>query len=440
MMLSKFAHKILITREKYIIFNSILFEPIILSKDMVKRIWACQFDNFSSSELNLLYRCGILVKDKKQDKDAELFLKKSINSLRNKISLLYIIPYGGCNLGCRYCFIGHINNKKAQHISFETIDNVLDQFADHLRTTKQSSGQVIFYGGEPTMFFQAVRYMVQQAVQKKVPLKFSMITNATLLTDEIIQFSKKYDISLGISLDGPKYENDFNRYFKANTKSVYDVVMRSIEKLKENGVNFGLSVTLSEAVLNNVFFLKWLRDINVKNINFNLLHFTTPNNNWKEYYKKASRFLFQAYDELSKLGVQDDRILRKIKAFSSDSLKYNDCNAVGAQQLTIRPNGEITVCHGYWNSERETIGNINSSCFSDIFKTETYQKWRHNLTVNKKKCLKCPALYICGRGCPKQAEDLFGSQQEIDKPFCIHTKYALKELLKRAFKESGSLN
>jgi len=32
-----------------------------------------------------------------------------------------------------------------------------------------------------------------------------------------------------------------------------------------------------------------------------------------------------------------------------------------------------------------------------------------------------------------QSNTLFGNEQGLDKAFCIHTKYSLKELLKRNF-------
>lgn len=144
-------------------------------------------------------------------------------------------------------------------------------------------------------------------------------------------------------------------------------------------------------------FLKWLVELNVKNINFNLLHYTTKNNEWKKYYKKASKFLFKAHDILSKHDIKEDRLLRKFRAFYSGRFKFNDCSAVGGQQLTVKPNGNLTICHGYWNQQKDNVGNIKTSSFQDVFRTKIYSNWKHNLTINNKKCLQCPALYICGR-------------------------------------------
>lgn len=42
--------------------------------------------------------------------------------------------------------------------------------------------------------------------------------------------------------------------------------------------------------------------------------------------------------------------------------------------------------------------------------------------------------FICGGGCPVQAETLFGSKNEIDYCSCIHSKESLLWLLKKDMK------
>ena len=151
-----------------------------------------------------------------------------------------------------------------------------------------------------------------------------------------------------------------------------------------------------------------------------------------------SLILFKAHKIFQKHDIKEDRVLRKFRAFYINRFKFNDCSAVGAQQLAISPNGNISICHAYWNNSIQKCGNINSCNFEDVFRTKTYKNWKHNLTVNKKQCLKCPAIYICGGGCPKQAADMFNNINGIDKPFCIHTKHSLKELLKELINKPTS--
>ncbi len=47
------------------------------------------------------------------------------------------------------------------------------------------------------------------------------------------------------------------------------------------------------------------------------------------------------------------------------------------------------------------------------------------------------SLYICGGGC-KKTSLRYNNIQGIDKSFCIHTKYSLKELLKELVNEQST--
>ena len=435
MKLSKYAHKIRISSKYYVLYNGLLFHPLLLKKEEIDKIWNKQFNQLAQDELSLLQEEGIIISKNKQDDEVKKYIQSIMNKRKNEVNLMYLIPYGGCNLACKYCFIGKIDNLNAQKMNVETANIALNKFTANLKKSRIKQGQIIFYGGEPTLNFEIVQKISERVNEEKLPILLSMITNATSLTDEMIDVCSANKVSLGISLDGPKPVNDLNRIYKSGTESVYDVVRKKINKIKQKDVNMAISLTLSEEVIKETHFLDWIKELGVKNINFNILHYTEKTNTWREYYKNVSKFLFKAYDILDPLGIKDDRILRKFRAFYDNHIKYNDCCASGAEQITIRPNGDITICHGYWNSHSENCGNINTVSFKDIYKTDIYKRWKMNLTVNKAKCLKCPAIYICGNGCPKQSEDLFDNQLAQDKPFCLFTKYALKQLFKRHFRK-----
>ena len=65
-----------------------------------------------------------------------------------------------------------------------------------------------------------------------VDISFNITTNATLLTDEIIDFLLEHHFKLTFSLDGPKEVQDKNRVF-ANGSGSYDIVMRNINRIYE---------------------------------------------------------------------------------------------------------------------------------------------------------------------------------------------------------------
>ena len=51
MKLSKFAHKLLLKKDTYAVFNNILFKPILMTKEEVTHLWNGNFTSFSKKEL-----------------------------------------------------------------------------------------------------------------------------------------------------------------------------------------------------------------------------------------------------------------------------------------------------------------------------------------------------------------------------------------------------
>ncbi len=79
------------------------------------------------------------------------------------------------------------------------------------------------------------------------------------------------------------------------------------------------------------------------------------------------------------------------------------------------------------------MGNIKKLKVEEIEKSPVIKYWTERYPLNMEECLYCPALGICGGGCPFNAETL--SKKDIyqrDKSFCVHTEMALNWLLKKS--------
>ena len=411
--------------------------PIYVNKKQCDNIFNGKISQLSSSEKKALIKAGIFIKNEKIDDKIKSILKDAHDkTAKEKITIMYIIPTNSCNLKCTYCFIGKLNDKQIKMEKDIALDAV-DKFNNHLEKIGEK-GTIFFYGAEPLLNFELIRDTVSYAKSKKYNIDFAMVSNGILITEEIADFIKNNNIALGISIDGPKEITDKNRIFKGNSTSVYDMVINKIKMLKSRNVDFGLSITIAPVFLENEeYFLNWILNLDVQNINYNLLHFTYKTDEWKNYYKKATDFIYKSNNLLFEKGFNEDRINRKYEAFYNRFFKFSDCGAIGGNQITICPNGDIEICHGYWNRKDKKLPNIKHiTDLSELFKEKEYKKWAANITLNKKKCLSCSAIYICGGGCAMQAKDLFGTEKTIDKPFCIHTKKILKILLNEVYEDS----
>ena len=111
-MLSKYAHKMCLKKDLYAVFNNLLLEPLFVNTEEMKKIFSNDIDSFSEEEKKQLYDKCIYIHNKEQDKVALETIRNMIEShTRNKITMMYIIPNNNCNLKCKYCFLGQLNEQ-----------------------------------------------------------------------------------------------------------------------------------------------------------------------------------------------------------------------------------------------------------------------------------------------------------------------------------------
>jgi uncharacterized protein len=157
-----------------------------------------------------------------------------------------------CNLNCEYCCFGKHYSRYRSHSS-GSIDVDIAERAIQYHLDKPNSGRTItFYGGEPLLEFDLLRHLVLYAEKysketSNICPKFSLTTNGTLLSDEIIHFLVEHQFNLLISLDGDAESHNKYRVFK-NGKGSFDLVWKNMKRfvdLYPSYLGRGISVTLT---------------------------------------------------------------------------------------------------------------------------------------------------------------------------------------------------
>lgn len=158
--------------------------------------------------------------------------------LSRKLGLLTIQLTHQCNLRCDYCaytsndgtYRLHENNK----ISFDTIKKSLHFLKKN--SIDRNEVTIGFYGGEPLIEFHLIKETVDYCKEifegKKVD--YTITTNGTLLSDEVLDLFIKENFNIVISLDGPKEINDKNRKFLNSDISVFEKVIENINYINEH--------------------------------------------------------------------------------------------------------------------------------------------------------------------------------------------------------------
>ena len=139
---------------------------------------------------------------------------------------IVISPSMRCNLHCQGCYAWQY--KKEDDLPFEVIDRVI---------TEGKELGIYFYtisGGEPFH-----RKDLMKIYRKHNDVVFHIYTNGTLLNQvcirELVELGNVIPL---ISIEGSQQETDDRR-----GKGIYEIVMKTMDNLREAGVPFGFSVT-----------------------------------------------------------------------------------------------------------------------------------------------------------------------------------------------------
>ena len=157
--------------------------------------------------------------------------------LGRKISQMTLQVTQGCNLRCKYCIYSEeINQHQRSHSSksmdWETAKKAVDfLYAHSIDSDRVTIG---FYGGEPLLNLPLIKQVIAYSRElfDGKEIGYTITTNGTLLTDEIMHFLADEDINLMISLDGPKEIHDRNRVF-AGGGGTFDTIMKNLERFKK---------------------------------------------------------------------------------------------------------------------------------------------------------------------------------------------------------------
>ncbi len=177
-------------------------------------------------------------------------------TLNRKLRLLVLELTSSCNMNCEYCINGVAYEQKdcftstnmSKQAAFDGVDYLLNHSQDQVKPLAIS-----FYGGEPLLRYSLLKeiiiYAKKQASNKGKEMVFSITTNGTLLTHEIIEFFIKHSVQLVISLDGPKEINDRFRILK-NGEGTYDRIINVLQMIKDtDAAYFNLLVRCSVVVM-----------------------------------------------------------------------------------------------------------------------------------------------------------------------------------------------
>lgn len=305
-----------------------------------------------------------------------------------------------CNLDCAYCYVDH---KDVQFIKKDHIEKLFDE----LMIYDYQSVCCVFHGGEPLICYKEINGIIELIRGKKYGsrVSFDIQTNGTIMNDEIIRMIQNNNISLGISLDGPRQIHNIYRTYK-NGKGSFDNVMNTLETLTKENIKFGiLAVVCDESLGDLLETVKWFSEIGVTRIDikpyFRSNDYVTLSVG--NYAEKMLELLNWLKENPKKIAIREFDFFANAIC-GNKAKKISMCNKkncwAGRDHLTMDCNGDIYICDRLLGHKTFILGNIENDRLDKIISNPLIAKFNSRKYDDVIECQACEVNYICNMGCP----------------------------------------
>lgn len=327
-----------------------------------------------------------------------------------------------CTLRCHYCYMG---KKTAQIMPVNVARQGLEICVQEAARTGQGL-DISFFGGEPLLVWDLLRYChnyaheLEQQYPLPRPIRYSVTTNGTLLSQEKIQYLAEHDFLVGLSLDGSPAMHDLNRCypygigshndvakalarlnnFPQMRKKIICVVSPNNVHLLDNGVAWLAAHTNTPFSLNIDYWSQW------SDAQFDILR--------HQIFLVGTRIL-QSWQNNTPIHLTnlEDKILRHI-------LPHNcqEC-LIGEKEIAITTDGDFYPCS-------RLIGNP-SHCFGNV--TKGIDRARQLALIsqqgnNTAACRTCDWSHRCLNNCGCTNYAASGKLNQVS-PFLCNTEQLL---------------
>lgn len=328
-----------------------------------------------------------------------------------------------CNMSCIYCQAN--NGESCSHLVMDK--EMAEKAVDIALQSPEKSLCFEFQGGEPLVNFEIIKHIVEYTEKHKDDhdITYTVVTNLTLLNDEILDFFKSYKFDISTSIDGNELVHNHNRPY-ADGKPTFKKVINSIDKLRENGLNVGAIETTTRFSLNypkeivhayidlgfDCIFIRPLTPLGKATKGWEDIGYTPEE--FVEFYIKALDEII----EINKKGrfIKENHaaiLLKRIKGYFMNYMELRSPCGAGVGQLAYYADGNIFTCdegrmlHEMGQSTFK-LGNVYESSYKDLISNGTCKTvCASSILETIPTCCDCVYQPYCGT-CPVVNYSLYG--------------------------------
>jgi uncharacterized protein len=335
-----------------------------------------------------------------------------------------------CNLACTYCY-EYSSDKIAQqdgkpkYMTADIAESAVEMLIEE--SAGREGLHVTFFGGETLLNFNVMRSTVEYATHRVAELgkriEFSLTTNATLLTAEIVDFLSEHRIGVTVSIDGDQELNDKMRIFHDGRGS-YNVIAPKIKDLlKRHRTNsIGARVTLTSQVSDVKRIYRHL----TTELGFDSVGVSPATASPDRLYHIGTQKMDNILDSFAELAWEycDYALVGRQHGFTnvSDTLKELNsgvskaypCGA-GVGLLGVGTAGDVSLCHRFVDSPVGKMGHVKNGGVDHEARGEFLAT--HHIGA-RYDCHTCWARPVCSGGCFHEAYVHYGQTSAANLHYC----------------------
>jgi uncharacterized protein len=333
-------------------------------------------------------------------------LKKS-----KHIALLKIQLGLGCNYTCDYCSQKFV--ERAESTTHKDVESFLAKL-DNLEFDERMGLKVEFWGGEPLVYWKTLKPLAEALKERfeswENKPQFSIITNGSILTEEIIDWLMMMDFQVSISHDGPGQSvRGPDPFDDPEKKKLILGFYRMMTRLKK-GISFNSMLSKNNQSRKAIhdWFMNLTGNPNIvfgegtlvdaydeDGITNSLIthqdHFNFRRNTFKEIYANDGYIGFQAI--IDKI----DGFTRSVLSQAPSKYLGQKCGMDNEHTLAVDLKGNVITCQNVSAAETSKNGQPHLSGSLDDYENVSITTSTH--WSNRAECPSCPVLHLCKGAC-----------------------------------------
>ena len=327
------------------------------------------------------------------------------NSKFKNVSTAIVKLTNSCNIRCDYCYENIVS--KGSNMTSSVFQDLTEKM---LVFSKRKQIQFILHGGEPTLlpvewFEKNFNYVHKLAKHHGKKVQLSIQTNLINIPDEKLKLFKKYNLSIGGSIDNP---DDLPETMRPLSRKALTTFLRA----QELGIDIGILGNINYSNYQTMTrFCEWLyKTLKRNDVKINIAY---PVGMGINILVPKAKSIFRAQKDLIDFMIKTkgkfiehniaEEICRYFESFlGKEKRKKSICDnkrcGAGSTVIGVTTNGNILPCGRFrWDDQSNLLSTLKQTDEQEFF--EKLDKFHNLEPQNWEHCDTCDAKSICGYGC-----------------------------------------